>query len=102
MYMQCLTQWPSSVASTSFPSLIFPEIWLTLSLLPRNGCRKEGRGKKVARRRRERGERKQKAQETRERGRMNRSMQTYSLYAAITVDKTGRFTAEHFIFVWVC
>lgn len=38
----CLTQCPSSVANTSFPSLIFPEIWLTQSLLPRKGCRKNG------------------------------------------------------------
>lgn len=38
-----LTQCPSSVANTSFPSLIFPETWLTLSLLPRNGCRTDGR-----------------------------------------------------------
>lgn len=37
-----LTQCPSSVANTSFPSLIFPETWLTLSLLPRNGCRTDG------------------------------------------------------------
>lgn len=36
----CLTQCPSSVANTSFPSLIFPETWLTLSLLPRNGWRR--------------------------------------------------------------
>lgn len=38
--METLTQWPSKVASTSLPSLIFPDIWLTLSLLPRNGCEK--------------------------------------------------------------
>lgn len=38
-----LTQCPSSVANTSFPSLIFPETWLTLSLLPRNGWRTERR-----------------------------------------------------------
>lgn len=54
-----LTQCPSSVASTSFPSLIFPDTWLTLSLLPRNGCR-DGIGGEgvagVAGRRKEAGE----------------------------------------------
>lgn len=34
-----LTQWPSKIARTSLPSLIFPDIWLTLSLLPKNGCK---------------------------------------------------------------
>ncbi len=52
----CLTQCPSSVANTSFPSLIFPETWLTLSLLPRNGWRKERRERRSGEREEEKGE----------------------------------------------
>lgn len=44
LYSVVLTQCPSSVANTSFPSLIFPENWFTQSLLPRNGCGAEKQG----------------------------------------------------------
>lgn len=89
-----LTQCPSSVANTSFPSLIFPETWLTLSLLPRNGCRRGGRERRSREREAEAGReervRKEKGRNwKREGGGRDRCTHTYSLYAAITVEKNS-------------